>query len=188
MSNPHKPTICACGNHAFAPLTLGAIHIFDVQDMALAGRWRWSCSDRKARAAIRRDHRSGRKEYFHRAIIQPAEGYVVDHINGNQSDNRRSNLRVCTNQENTWNRRKRVDSSQRYKGVYKAFNRWRFSLATNGKAYSGSYETEEEAAAAYNEVALRVFGEFARLNAVYPNGEPATRSAITHPDIQKVPA
>lgn len=46
-----------------------------------------------------------KKIRLHRLITNAPKGLVVDHINGNTLDNRRENLRVCTQKENTQNRK-----------------------------------------------------------------------------------
>lgn len=67
---------------------------------------------------------------FHREIMGAKDGFVVDHINHNRLDNRKSNLRVCTNQENTRNRTKQH-------GVYwrKERNKWVSTITHNYKRF-----------------------------------------------------
>jgi len=92
---------------------------------------------------------------------------VVDHINGNTFDNRRSNLRACTSAENTRNMVKHKDSSSKYKGVHciKINEKWRSIIRVNKIAISLGYFTNEiEAAKAYDIAAVKYFGEFARPN------------------------
>ena len=55
--------------------------------------------------------------HIHRVIINAPKGMQVDHINGNPLDNRRENLRICTNQQNGMNRGKPKDNTSGYKGV-----------------------------------------------------------------------
>lgn len=94
----------------------------------------------------------------------------VDHVNGNRMDNRRDNLRICTPQENVWNMKKflrKKQSSVLYKGVYlkPETGLWRARVRYNGKdIHCGYWNTEEEAAKAYDQKAKELFGEFAKLN------------------------
>ena len=89
------------------------------------------------------------------------DGLVVDHINNDKLDNRRSNLRVVTTIVNAHNR-KRVDSTKRFRGVYKSRSKWRASITCKGHAHdAGTYDTEEEAASAWNEKAKELYGEYA---------------------------
>lgn len=79
----------------------------------------------------------------------------IDHINGIRHDNRIANLREATHSQNCMNKIARVGKREP-KGVY--FNRGRYNV----KIGIGSYDTMEEASAAYDRVARILFGEFAR--------------------------
>lgn len=90
-----------------------------------------------------------------------------DHRNGNPLDNRRSNLRPATASQNNMNRRKRRDTASPFKGVW--FDRrkggWYGCINVNGKKlYSNVCRSAEEAAYAYDKLAVQYFGEFARTN------------------------
>ena len=90
---------------------------------------------------------------------------VVDHINGDRIDNRISNLRGATHKQNSQNRPSRQGSSE-YKGVCYRSDRSKWVADIDGKRI-GSFNTEEEAAKAYDEQAQINHGEFAKLN--FPN-------------------
>jgi len=116
---------------------------------------------------------------MHRFIMDPPEGMVVDHRNGNRLDNRRSNLRVCTQKQNTHNSRPKGKSS-RFKGVCydKARGQWMAPVRSpDGKdIHTGRFDDEVEAAKAHDRLARELHGEFAYLNfpdAVEP--DPAAR-------------
>lgn len=95
------------------------------------------------------------------------EGKQVDHINGDGLDNRKINLRMCTNSNNIKNRGLLSSNTSGYKGVTRVGKRWRARLTSNRKVMSfGCYKTKLEAAKAYNEAALKHHGEFARPNEV----------------------
>ena len=104
----------------------------------------------------------------HRLIMEPDDGMVVDHIDGNGLNNLRENLRVCTNAENSRNTRQYAKTASRFKGVSKAdskSNPWKARLKYNYKeVYIGTFKTQEEAARAYDEKAKELFGEYANLN------------------------
>lgn len=113
---------------------------------------------------------------MHRFLMHPSENEVVDHINHNPLDNRKCNLRVCSQSLNMGNSRKqltakpdRITTSQ-YKGVSWRSDRqrWAAYVGTAGKnrVALGCYATEEEAALAYNAGAIKMFGEFAKLNVI----------------------
>lgn len=93
-------------------------------------------------------------------------GVFVDHINGNGLDNRRVNLRLCTALENTYNRRAKKNCISKFKGVSVRYrNRWRARITVGKKMIDlGSYDSEIQAAEAYDMAALKYHGKFARLN------------------------
>lgn len=104
---------------------------------------------------------------MHREVLYTPSGFVVDHINRNRLDNRRENLRVASRSQNTANSIKPSTNTSGFKGVHyrKDQGRWRAFIRVNKKGISlGQYSTAEEAAKAYNEAAVKYFGEFARLN------------------------
>lgn len=111
---------------------------------------------------------------LHRFILNAKKGKEINHINKNGLDNRRCNLRICTRTENCWNShkiysRRRNPPTSRYKGVSfdKENNKYRVRIKLNGKnIYLGRFRNEKAAALVYNEKAIKLFGEFARLNIV----------------------
>lgn len=108
---------------------------------------------------------AGKRIYMHREITACPPHLVVDHINGNTLDNRRSNLRICTSRQNLANTC--TFSVSGYKGVSQhgpRLYRARIKHDRHGEIYLGSYETPQEAAMAYDRAALLLWGEYAWLN------------------------
>ena len=94
----------------------------------------------------------------------------------NQRNNCRSNLRVCTRQETSHNRAKRIGSSSQFKGVRhdKNCDKWRAGIWFNGQNLGlGTFGDEVGAARAYDRAAVECFGEFAYLN--FPEDWPPER-------------
>lgn len=90
---------------------------------------------------------------------------VVDHRDHNPLNNQRDNLRICSKQENCFNRSKSKNTNCKYKGIYPKRNKFAAQIKHNGTMfYLGSFNTQEEAAKAYNIKAKELFGEFAALN------------------------
>lgn len=91
----------------------------------------------------------------------------IDHIDGNPLNNALSNLRACSHAQNMKNSRPRKNTTSKFKGVCfeKYTMRWRAQIVANGKHFSiGRFDSEEQAAIAYDLRAKEVFGEYARLN------------------------
>ena len=110
---------------------------------------------------------------MHRLIMGEPKGMMIDHINGDKLDNRKENLRICTNSENMMNQKTyRRNVTSKYKGVHwcKKDKKWKAQIEKNGKGlYLGSFENEINAAKVYNEKAKDLHGEYACLN-IIPNG------------------
>lgn len=129
----------------------------------LASRgWTWSSFRRQVIAT------TGKREGLSRVILDAPDGMFVDHINGNTLDNRRANLRVCTQAENNRNRAISRANKVGFKGVAKrqAIARpFRAVIYLNGKQIAlGRYATAQVAAAAYDAAAMHYHGAFARTN------------------------
>ena len=128
----------------------------------------------------------GKKVTLHRVVLarklggEIPVGYEVDHADGDPLNNRRSNLRAATHQQNTANARHPVKGYSRYRGVtYDArpeplAKRWGAYIVVHGKQlWLGRYADEAEAARAYDTAALDAFGAFARLNFPEADGRAA---------------
>ena len=105
---------------------------------------------------------------MHRQIMNVSKDQTIDHINGNPIDNRKQNLRFCTDVQNGFNTgKRRGKTTSKYKGVSLCSKdkKWKAYININKKCtYIGSYKTEKEAAKAYNYVAEKLYEEYAVLN------------------------
>lgn len=109
----------------------------DDDDFEKYSHLRWHLSD--TGYAIRRTY--GKTTRLHRLIMNCPEGLVVDHLNGDKLDCRKSNMRVCTTKENCRNR-------HGTKGYCFDKNRKKW-IVHYKKQFYGRYETEEEAKRVY---------------------------------------
>lgn len=108
--------------------------------------------------------------YMHRFLSNPTGGMAVDHINHNKLDNRRCNIRNCTNSQNiAHNPRRSHNKASKFKGVRSTDGGVTFSIRcihNSKETGKHGFKTEVEAAIAYNEWAKKTFGEFAQLNEI----------------------
>lgn len=105
-----------------------------------------------------------RPSRMHRMILGlTSQSQLTDHRNGNGLDNQRHNLRIATRLTNQWNQPPK--KGRQFKGVFQNCSGFFARIRWHKQPiYLGQYHTAQEAAAAYNEAATELFGEFARLN------------------------
>jgi hypothetical protein len=166
------------------PLTRGQFAIVDDDDYAELSKFKWRAhwDDKRKRFNAARMIASetwpeakadGRRSQRHkicfmaRSILSPPPGYEVDHTNLDTLDNRRSNLRLAQRRQNMMNRGK-WGSTCRFKGVFRNGRQFgaRIMVESNRRKWLGNFNTEIEAARAYNQAAKQHYGEFARLNPI----------------------
>lgn len=110
---------------------------------------------------------SGKSKNYsaHRLIWMMVYGSVpefIDHIDGDRANNKITNLREATHQQNMQNRKKRKDSSSSYKGVRLDGDRWVATFQRDGiRCHLGRFKNEIDAAKAYREFAEFTNGNFA---------------------------
>ena len=160
------------------PLTQSQVAIVDDEDYDRLAQHRWwlrrSGRERKALYAVRH-RRMGKWNYETLTIHAELMGRNgVDHINGDGLDNRRCNLRLATQRQNSANVRPRTQNlgrpvTSQFKGVgfHKKGQKWRAYIGIDGKqSHLGLFQNEIDAALAYNAAAKIHYGEFARLNEI----------------------
>lgn len=117
-------------------------------------------------ASVQISRRGVRRRFMlHRILTSAAGGTVVDHVNHNGLDNRRVNLRVCTPQENQRNRL--VQKNKSHKGVsfHRVSGKFEAFIKIDGtKKHLGLFPTAGSAASAYDDEAIKQFGQFALTN------------------------
>ncbi len=160
------------------PLTQGKSAIVDFEDYEHLMQWKW-CTNGSRGYAYRTQRcykedgrRSSKGVLMHRFIMKSPKALTVDHIDNNKLNNRRNNLRICTDSENKRNAPIRSNNKSGFKGVHwnKGKNKWKAHVSCfPKKIHIGYFTCKIEAARAYNEAALKHHGEFARLN-IIPNG------------------
>lgn len=101
---------------------------------------------------------------IHRLIMEVTDIDIkVDHINHKEYDNRKSELRVCSNQENCMNHKLHSNNTSGKSGITyrKDTNKWRSRLWFKGKCYNlGSFASYDEAVKVRNDKEIELFKEF----------------------------
>jgi len=153
----------------------GRIFLIDDEDVPLVKMLKWRVMSRKGRATsyVRANIRLGGKRtsiMLHRLLmgLEHEDRREVDHINHDGFDNRRENLRIVTDIQQSMNKRKQCGKyTSKFKGVSEHHGKWRSMAGINGNRVSlGIFETEEGAALAYNAWASTHFGQYAHLNEI----------------------
>jgi hypothetical protein len=156
------------GRVAYVSLTRGYEAIIDARDIFLVEGRRWTvlCVHHLCYAVCQfREGNKWRALLMHRVINGALDGFDVDHANGDGLDNRRRNLRACTRSENLANRRRNKDRSNGFKGVQPRKGGYVAKIRVNGKTRSSyGHKTAEDAASAYDAMAIEAFGQFALTN------------------------
>lgn len=145
------------------PLTQNMLALVDVADFSWLCRFKWHATRIGGEFYACRTEK-GRSVLMHRQIMQPPDGLVVGHKNDNGLDDRRNNLRICTQAQNRCNSRPHGHQSG-FKGVYRQGDKWCGLVEHRGKQhYVGSFAAPVEAARARDRKAIQLFGKFAWLN------------------------
>lgn len=143
--------------------------LIDTSDEQLVSAYNWKYHPKTGVIA----RHQNKTIYLHRLLTDCPIGLVVDHIDHNHLNNVRSNLRICSQSNNSKNSKRPKNNTSGFKGVqhhpfrngYALKKPWRALIKVNRKVISLGYFTSKEGAArAYDKAAKLYFGEFADLN------------------------
>lgn len=138
----------------------GDSFIIDKDDFEHVKPFYWSKA--KGRCPYIETFKGGKRMLLHRFIIGARKGDIVDHINHDESDSRKQNIRIVTAMENSINRKIRADNTSGYPGVMQRYNgKWYAEIKVNHKRISlGTFAEKEDAIAARKAAEERYFGEY----------------------------
>lgn len=134
----------------------------DEQDRALVEQHIWRVNSSGYAATDVCTQTVPRQSYvlLHRLLMNPGELHI-DHINRNRLDNRRCNLRVCTQTQNNRNRCKQVNNTSGYRGVVQYRGKYTVRISLNGTdTYHGYYTSKHSAAIVANIKRRELHGDY----------------------------
>jgi hypothetical protein len=152
------------------PLTKGQVAIIDATDADKVMAFKWHAAERGKRFMAAKNPKSPVMDgvvYMHRLILDAKPGQAVDHIDGDSLNNRRSNLRFATAQQNNWNRCRFPQNKTGYIGVHvhRLTGKFRAMIRIDGRYHHlGLFDRAEDAARVYDERVKATRGEYARTN------------------------
>lgn len=156
---------------AYIPIGLNAKEGYAAVDLSdsWVEKYRWYIGGDIAKERIK-SKIDGKVTKMHHLIVgNPPTGMVVDHIDRDIFNNKRSNLRFVTHQGNQVNKGLSKSNTTGYKGVSysKSRNKWRAAIEVKGVVHQGgTFDSPHKAALAYNNLATLHHGDIAFLNVI----------------------
>ena len=123
---------------------------FDLEDYDKIKDYCWHINDK---GYIKGRDKNNKHISFHRLVMGFPNNMQIDHIDHNKSNNKKSNLRIVTPQQNCYNRTPKTNNT----GVYKVKNRWKAKIKD---IYLGSYNNIDDAIKARKDAETKYFGEY----------------------------
>lgn len=157
----------------FIPLTRGLTTVIDFDDFEKVRGFSWHAhTHRNSFCAARTEYVSTTYKKtirMHRELLGATPKQEVDHKDGDALDNRKTNLRLCTQAQNGCNTRLRINNTSGFKGVrwHNTGKNWQAYVQRNRPKqffHLGLFSSAIAAAKAYDQKARELFGDFANLN------------------------
>lgn len=147
------------------PLTQGKEATVDDEDFEELSKIKWKVLKTQTKFYALQSGPRGIRLLMHRMLLKVPKGKVVDHINGDGLDNRRSNLRICTQSQNMQNSGLHKNSTSGFKGVCldKRRGKWIARIRTETKRITTKqFDSPELAHKAYCELSEKHHKEYAK--------------------------
>lgn len=159
-----------------------SLHVkVDDEDFEELNKYKWYATPLGDRTPVyryvsmseRHKYNGQSKILIHRVLtntVNLGESIFIDHRDRDTLNNQKENLRISDSLTNSYNRgRQKNNLSSKYKGVTwdKVNMKWRAQIRANKKTIAlQRFLSENEAAMAYNEAAVKHHGEFAFQNII----------------------
>lgn len=161
--NKHEDTVSIIDGQAYVNIRdkWGEIvkrGMIDIEDVDFCKEHIWNIARDRITTII-----DGKTKYLHRLIMNCPDDMYVDHINRDTYDNRKSNLRICTNQENNRNKGLYSHNTSGVAGVVwdKSRNKWKAQIVVDGKCiFLGRFIEKEDAIKSRQEAEIKYFEDY----------------------------
>lgn len=145
--------------------------IIDLDDFGKVKDYKWCQDSQGYMSTYSKGFGHNRRVKIHHMIMNHKQGrdIEVDHLDGDKLNNRKSNLRFCTQKQNSRNSIMSKNNTSGYKGVVFCKDRterhWKAQIYVNYRnMHMGYFDSRIEAARAYNKAAFKYHGRFASIN------------------------
>lgn len=162
LSNKKYNTYDLSGEFGIGYTLKGEPFYFDLEDYDLIKNCCWYLSDGYVITNLKTV-----KQSMHRFILNYEGKLQIDHRNRKRHDNQKENLRIATNQENSFNKDKYSNNTTGYKGVYwsKALQKWCSQITVNyTNIHLGYFENIQDAIQSRLKASEKYFDKFNFIN------------------------
>ena len=152
------------GEYGIGYTLKGEEFYFDLEDYDKIKDYCW-CISPSTKSVVARESGTNKTISMHRLIMNFPQNKQIDHIHHKKFDNRKSELRLCTNQENNWNKAEQSNNTSGHRGISwdKRDKLWHCYIEINGKRINKYFNANEidEAIKWRAEKEKELFGDFA---------------------------
>ena len=163
-----KNTFDLSGVHGIGHTPKGHVFLFDKDDFEAIRTHTWEVNNTGYISTQTYRNKTSKGYLLHRVVMNVTDSkIIIDHINGNPKDNRKRNLRIVTQSQNSMNASISKSNKSGVKGVSwsKSKKKWYATIGVNNKTINlGTYELFDDAVNARIDAEGKYFGEYSFLN------------------------